>query len=233
MRSNTIDARAGTGRDLAIMILVLGSLWGFSEVVLSDIIRAQGIPLRAGILTGIGLGIMGIATGLSRRALPLLGIAMVTIAAKQLVVPLLQCSALCRANTCAAVLIQGLALSSVVAFAGHRLAGSVLTRAAAGASAALLSAGAFYAVGTHLAPCQYLLSFASVGGLSAFLQAEGLAWAAFSALLFPAGYRLGTALRDVLPAVAMQKPAACYITAAAGIVGCWAAITASIMNNGI
>lgn len=225
---NNKDQRKNTAVDTIIIILVLGSLWGLSEVVLSDIIRAGGIPWRAGILTGIGMGIMGIAIGLSRKAATLIGIALVTVAAKLIVVPILGCSLLCKANTCAAVLLQGAALSGVVAVAGKGIAGGTFTRVGAGFSAALASAASFYYVGIHLSPCQYLLSF---GGIVPFMKAEGIVWAAFSGALFPLGYTLGLLIKHELPVVKMTRPLAYYLSCSAGILGCWAAIATSIING--
>ena len=227
MLSNIKDLRKNNAADILIMILVLGSLWGFSEVVLSDIIRTGGLPWRAGILTGIGMGIMGIAFGLNKKALPLIGIALVTIIAKQLVVPILGCSILCKANTCAAVLLQGAALSGAVALAGMKLQGGVFNRAAIGSSAALASAASFYYVGIHLSPCQYLLSFS---GIAPFMQAEGIVWAVFSGALFPLGYKLGMLLEHELPAVKMTRPLAYYLSSSAGILCCWAAIATSVLD---
>jgi hypothetical protein len=231
MESQIEAVRKNAATDTLLVILVLGSLWGFSEVVLSETIKIAGIPFRAGILTGIGMGIMGIAVAMNRKTLPLLGIALVTVAAKELVVPILHCSFMCKANSCAAVLLQGLALSSVIVISGHRIAGGVFTRAIAGASAALLSAGAFYYVGINLAPCAYLLSFASQSGIVTFMGAEGIVWAAFSAVFFPIGCAIGARLLNLLPAVKMQKPAAYYLFTATGLFCCWAAIAASTIMS--
>ena len=63
------DARLQRTRlaDVLVAIAVLGSLWGLAEVVLGGAIRAAGLPYRAAILTGIGLGMMGIAVGIVTR----------------------------------------------------------------------------------------------------------------------------------------------------------------------
>jgi hypothetical protein len=225
---NIKDLRKKNTADTIIMILVLGSLWGLFEVVLSDIIRSHGIPWRAGILTGIGMGIMGVAVGLSRKAAPLMGIALVAVAAKLLAVPILGCSLLCKANTCAAVLLQGAALSGAVAIAWPRIADSSLKRAATGFSAALASAACFYYVGIQLSPCQYLLSFS---GIVPFMLAEGIVWAAFSGVLFPLGYKLGLAVVHEIPVVKMNRPLAYYLSCSAGILLCWAVITTSILSG--
>ncbi|MBC7261097.1 MAG: hypothetical protein H5T63_03705, partial [Chloroflexi bacterium] len=147
---------------------------------------------------------------------------------KQLVVPILHVSVLCKANSCLAVLLEGLALAGAVAVAGHSLHKNSLARAATGAAGALLAAGAFHYLGIRLAPCQYLLSFNRPGGLLAFLAAEGMPWAIASAVLFPLGYRLGEWLEaNVLP-LRLRQPLAYYATQVGLIAACWAASAAAI-----
>ena len=233
MQSDAVNLKRASLADTTIMILVLGSLWGFSEVVLSNAIQASGIAFRAGILAGIGMGIMGIALGFNRKVLPLIGIALVTILAKQLVVPVLQCSVLCKANSCAAVFLQGGALCGVAAIAGQKLHSAQPARLITPISAALVSAGAFYFIGMGLAPCPYLLSFNHSGGLLSFMAIEGLAWAAFSTILFPAGYTIGLVLKNTLPEMKTAKPVTYYITAVTALICCYTAITISIMNSSI
>jgi len=214
--------------DLLITILVLGSLWGLSEVVLGGVITAAGLPYRAGILTGVGIAIMGIFTGMFRKPLMLVGIALVAILCKQLVVPIIHVSVMCQANSCLAVMLEGLALAGVMSLAGRKLERGHLAQIASGASAALSAAAAFYFIGMQVAPCQYLLSFNRPGGFMAFLAVEGLVWAAFSGMLFPAGYWVGTRLRDAVLALRMRKPLFYYTTFAAIVVCCWVASAFSI-----
>lgn len=217
---------------LLVTVLVIGSLWGFSEVVVGSAIRAAGLPFRAGILTGIGMGLMAVALGASRRPALLPGIAMVTALCHQLAVPILHVSFMCRANSALAVLLEGAALTGVAFLAGRRLAKGIPIQAASGATAALLAAGAFYFVGLRVAPCQYLLSFARSGGLLAFMLAEGLVWAAFSAALVPVGYWAGARLDRAVQTASLKKPARYYLTSAAIIVFCWAASAAVIAAGG-
>jgi hypothetical protein len=220
--------KQGKMADLWWVVLVLGSLWGFSEVVLSAAIGAAGLPYRSAILAGVGMGLMAIAVAMVRKPLPLLGIAVVTMAVKQLVVPILQVSLSCKANSCLAVSLEAMALAGTVAVAGRRLDRSAVARVIAPASAALLSAGAFHYLGIRFAPCNYLLSFNRPGGLLAFYAAEGVPWAVASALLFPLGYRLGEWLRENAPALRTRQPLAYYTTHAALVLGSWLASAAVI-----
>ena len=203
-----------------LIIAVLGSLWGLSEVFLSGAIRMTTLPFRAGILTGVGIGLIGVAVGAFRRPGILLLIPGLAVLCKLLVVPILRVSVMCEANSCLAVMLEGSAIAGVVALAGQGLHRGPWKRAAAGASAALLAASVFYFAGMNLAPCNYLLSFNRPLGLLAFLGSEGLAWAAASALLFPVGYGFGTKLRDRL-LVQQQKPVFFYVTSSAIVLTSW------------
>lgn len=214
--------------DMWWVVLVLGSLWGLSEVVLNGAIRAAGLPYRAAILTGIGMGLMAIAVAMVRKPLPLLGMAVVTMAVKQLVVPILHVGLSCKANSCLAVSLEALALAGAVAVAGRQLDRGAVARMVGAASAALLAAGAFHYLGIRFAPCNYLLSFNRPGGLQAFYAAEGVPWAVASALLFPLGYRLGEWLRESVPALRTRQPLVYYTTNAALVLGSWAASAVAI-----
>ncbi|MBC7234049.1 MAG: hypothetical protein H5T68_12500 [Chloroflexi bacterium] len=214
--------------DVWITILALGSLWGFSEVVVNGLIQRAGLPFRAAILTGIGFCLMAIAVALFRKPWMLAGIAVVAILCKQLVVPILHVSVLCKANSCLAVLLEGLALAGAVSLAGRVLLQRGVARAGTGAAGALLAAGAFHYLGIRLAPCQYLLSFNRPGGLLAFLVAEGVPWAISSALLFPLGYRIGEWLEANVLSLRLRQPVAYYAANAGLIAACWAASAVAI-----
>lgn len=204
--------------DTFLVILVLGSLWGLFEVLLGGAMRAAKFPYASAVLVGLGLGTMGVGLALVRRPAPLLGIPVVAVLCKQLVVPILGVSVLCKANSCLAVLLEGAALVGVAALLGRGR--GELHRMGVGAAAGLAGAGAFWAVGRYVAPCAYLLSFDSPAGLVRFLAVEGLLWAAFSATFFPLGYRTGEWLGVRLP-VARTRPALFYGASAFLVLGCW------------
>jgi hypothetical protein len=217
--------------DVWVGTLVLGSLWGFSEVVVNGAIRATELPYRAGILTGIGIGLMAIAIAMFRKPLMLLGIPIIAVLCKQRVMPILHISAMCKANSCLAVLLEGLALAGAAALVGRNLDRGNAVRVATGASAALLAAGAFHFSGIRLAPCEYLLSFNRPGGFLAFLAAEGVPWAVFSALLFPVGYRIGEWLRGRSSALRLRRPLVYYTTSATLVTSCWLVSAAAIASG--
>jgi len=214
--------------DGLIGIVVLGSLWGLSEVVLAGAIRAAGLPWRAGILTGVGMGIMAIAVGLFGISSMPIAIALVAVLCKQLVVPILHVSVMCKVNSCLAVMLESLALAGTVTLMRHRLRKRRLFRIVSGASAGLLAAIAFYFIGMRVAPCRYLLSFDRPGGFQAFLAAEGLVWAIFSGILFPVGYWAGERLVRAVPRLRTKSPLFYYTTSAALVLCCWVASALAI-----
>lgn len=208
-------------KDIMLWILILGSLWGLSEALLGNVMEG-GMPFRAAILTGIGVGIMGIALGIFRRPFILLGIALVTAASKQIAVPLLGSSILCKANSCLAVFLHAAFLVGTATLMAKGR-GSTVRLSLAGFSAMLFSASAFFFAGMRLAPCAYLLSFNHPGGLLAFLTAEGIAWAVLAGVTLPVGYRLGEFLKDGISQFRL-RPLFYYSVSSAIIVCCWAII---------
>jgi hypothetical protein len=220
--------------DSLTAILVLGSLWGLSEVLLGSALRAAGAPYRSAILTGLGLGIVGIGAGTlaRKRFTTLAAIPLVAVACKQLVVPILGVSPLCKANSCLAVMLEGVAISAAARIASSRLDRSWIVRIAAGGAAAMAASVAFYLAGMHVAPCNYLLSFDRPGGLLAFVAAEGLPWAAASALLFPVGYGVGARLRDALPTLRARKRTLYYGISAAVVTLSWIGSSLAIAAGG-
>jgi len=222
--------RAG-GVDLLMAVLVLGSVWGAAEVVLGSAMAAGHVPLRSGVLTGMGIGAMGVALAAFRRPAMLMGIAVVAVLCKQLVVPILHVSVLCEANSSLAVLLDGAALSVVGIVLGRRMQERLPARVGAGAAAALLAAGSFYFAGLRVAPCNYLSSFARPGGAAAFMVEQGLVWAAFAAALLPVGYWLGARSASAIPALRSRRPMVYGAVSAAIIACCWLASALTIAGR--
>jgi len=232
MRTDAGARSRRISRDILIGMVVLGSVWGLSEVILNDAIRAYELPWRAGILAGVGMLWMGIGLGLIRSPWLLVGLPIAAACLKQLVVPILHVSVLCKANSCLAIGLQAFCLAGVVGMAGRRAFGGGFGRATMGAGAALGSALPFYFIGLRLAPCPYLLSFGRPEGLGAFMLTEGLVWAAFAGLGFPLGYRLGTTLADPVGSLHARKPLVYYGSAAGLTLFCWAVAALRISAAG-
>lgn len=202
---------------ILIGILVFGSIWGLSEAALGGGLRAANFPYRAGLLTGIGIAIMGMALVIHKKPAMLIGIGLVAMLVKLLAVPILHISVMCKANSCIAIFTEAVALSLVAFLLMSEMGKSVHARMGSGALAAIIASVGFYFVGIQVAPCKYLLSFTPGG----FIVTEGLIWAAFSAILLPIGYLAGMKLEaKAFPLLARRMPLY-YATSGAIIALCW------------
>jgi hypothetical protein len=230
----TLNERAASGmpgRDLLIGLILLGSVWGFLEVGLGGAMKAGDIPYKGDILTGLGIGLMAVGLAIFRKPLMLVGIAATAVMVKQLAVPVLGLSFICKANSCLAVMLGGSALAGSAAIAGGNLAKGRLSRVATGFSAGLLAGVGFYFIGMRVAPCRYLLSFNRSGGFVAFMGAEGIIWATLGAVCFPAGYAIGERLGESISGLRVSRPAV-YYTASGVIIGiCWLASALAIAGG--
>jgi hypothetical protein len=210
-------------RDVVLALVVLGSAWGFLEVVLGGAMKSASIPYKGDLLTGLGIGIMAIAIAWFRKPLLVVGIAAVAVALKQLAVPILHLPFMCKANSCLAVMLAGGALAGTAAAVGGRLHKGHLQRVATGFTACLIGSVGFYFIGMRAVPCKYLLSFNRQGGFVAFLGAEGLIWAGLGAVFLPVGYRVGLALRPNIYGLRASRPALYYAASAVVIACAWIA----------
>jgi hypothetical protein len=217
--------------DVLIAIALLGSIWGFVEVVVGGAIKAGGLPHRTAVVTALGFATMGIALGVFRRPLMLPLMAVVAVCVKQLVVPILHLPFFCDANSLLAVGIDGVAVAGIFTLArgsadkkvgppGTGITGWLLL-GAVGASSALLASGAFHTLGMKVAPCQHLLSYNRSLGLLEYMAFRGSIWAAFSAVLFPVGYLSGLRIKDSVLDLGVRRPGVYYATSIASVVACW------------
>ena len=224
--TNRISDRRGL-IDLIIGILVFGSLWGLSEVALGGVLKTAGFPYRSGLLTGIGMAVMAMALAVSKKPLVPIGVGAVAVLVGLLVVPVLHLSPMCKANSSLALILESGTLTLAAALIAGRTGKSVFGRVATGGSAALLASVAFYFAGTHFAPCAYLLSFTP----GSFVVKEGLVWAAFSAILLPAGYSAGERLAENRLTVLTNR-SALYSGSSFVVAVCWG-ISALALASGL
>jgi hypothetical protein len=155
-------------------------------------------------------------------------IGIVAVLCKQLVVPILHVSVMCKMNSCLAVLLEYGAITGIAAVAINKMRGNVSIRILTGGAAALVGAIAFHFVGMRVAPCNDLLAFNRPGGLYSFLFKEGLSWIIFSAILFPIGWLTGEKLATKIFYVFEQRPQMSYRGAALTAILCWIVCAVSI-----
>lgn len=200
--------------ELILTTVALGATWGFSEVVLGNFLRTTSFQYSSALLTGIGMAVMAIAIASRKPLYTLLGIAFIAVIIKQLGVPLLGASVMCKANSCVAVGLEAGGLATFAIVLNQKLDRSIVSRVAAPAAGAILAALAFWTIGRHVAPCNYLLSFSNPGS---FLLKEGLPWAVFSGVLFPVGWQIGKWLRN--SGISVRSPACSISLASISVAG--------------
>ncbi len=218
-------------KKVVFYILIGGSVWGLSEVALSEIIVRNGLPLRASILTGIAFLIMGVLSGLFRKAHYMLFLVIPAILIVQMGVVLCGNSVLCRTNTCVALVSHAGMLSAGFYLTGMGRGKTSLKKTVfLGSAAALSSAVAFYFVGMKCAPCPYLLSFNSAAGFISYLYAEALPWMIFSGAGFSIGYFLGDKEYQSAGFSLLNLKTPHYITGLAVSLVCWIASAGIILG---
>lgn len=205
-----------------ILLLALGSLCGLIEVVLNGALRAGNFPWRAAALTGLGMGILAFIFAIYRKPVMALGVALVAVLVKQLAIPVLNQTFVCDANSCLAIGLEYSALAAVSIFTMKKMQTQTSLRFLTGGTGAFIGSIAFYLIGMHVAPCNYLLSFNSATGFVSYLYRESLSWTLFSAVLFPIGWFIGVKSETALTGLFESKPQFIYVGASALTITCWA-----------
>ncbi len=208
-------------------ILAIGSIWGVSEVAVGTGLRAVRFPYTGGLLTGIAAAVIGITLAVYRKPLLPIVLALIAISYKLLAVPILNIPLMCKANSCLAVGLDGLAFSAMAALMMKQIGKSPYAAMGVGASGALLAATGFFFLGMEVAPCRYLLSFR--GNPVGFLIKEGLVWALFSASLLPVGFLAGTRLQPMVAHMLAIRPRLSYAIGISIVASCLAVAIAAIL----
>jgi len=195
--------------NLLCVALFLGSIWGFFEVVFKDALAMGGQPLTAALMTGLGVFIMSVGYRIFKNAGIFLMISLFTIMARMVIVPVLGCSPICRANAVVALLILGTSSTLAFGLSSRYIKNTAKWGGGVAGAAVLVSGVSFYYAGLACAPCPYLLQL-SVGGLSNFMAMEVVYWALFSGILFYPGYQLGRYAQAFFSSLRINRPAFYY-----------------------
>lgn len=204
------ESRMFTMFDYFCGALLLGSIWGFFEVFFKDTLSMGGKPYMAALMSGIGVMIMALGYGLFKRAWIAPVIALFSISSRMLIVPVLGCSPMCRANAVLALILLGAFTGAAFLAASMARRNFFLIGGLSVGSGALLSGISFYYAGLALAPCQYLANFQKIGGLSSFFTMEIIYWIVFTVILFYPGYAAGAWLSTVREYLRKNKPVPYY-----------------------
>ncbi|MFH1353572.1 MAG: hypothetical protein ABIH68_08380 [bacterium] len=228
MKNSNVAAPASGKKKFFVMVLVLGSVCGLMEVVLGGLLHHGFFhQFRSAILTGLGLGIIGFGLAILRKPGIAVLIGLVTVLSKQLVVPILGVSVMCKMNSCLAVMLEFGGFFALAAITMNKMKKSPGMRSLTAGAGVLSGSIAYYFIGMRVAPCAYMLSFNRAGGFISFMAAQGLLWAAFSAVLFPLGWLAGEKYREGVFALS-QSPRLFYAGASAIVIFCWIVSAAAI-----
>ncbi len=217
-------------KNTMLILIIGGSVWGLSEVALNSAIRNAGLPLRAGILTGIAFLIIGVLGGYFKKAWYILPAVIPAVIIVQMGVVLCGAAVSCKANTCVALGLHAGMASLVFKASGMGKRKMNWARVALyGSAAAFSSAIAFYFIGMRCAPCPYLLSFNSSAGFVSYLTAEALPWTVLGGAGFSLGNILGKKAAESWAFVPAHAGMAHYMTGITVAVLCWILSAAIIM----
>lgn len=211
--------------------LALGSTCGLIEVVVKGVLHHFGIHLT-GLLIGLDCILIGIGIAIYNNPLMIIGMGLITCICKQLVVPVLGTSFMCKANSCLAVMLEYGSLASVAAFTINSMKKNTYSRILTAGSGVFLSSIIFYFIGMRVSPCQYMLSFNVPGRFTAFIFKEGLIWALFASALFPIGWSVGERLNEKTFVLIKENPHLFYLKSALTTVFCFIACIISISIKG-
>ncbi len=190
--------------------LLLGSVWGFFEVFFKDVLSMGGKPFASAIMTGIGVALMAVGYGLFKKARMFFSIAVFTIFARMIIVPVLGCSPMCRANAVVALALLGASTALAFGISSRFSKNTMKTGGLTAGAGVMVSGVSFYYAGMACAPCQYLQNFTAIGGLATFMSVEVISWAVFSAVLFYPGYLAGVKARKAVNAWSESRPVPYY-----------------------
>lgn len=202
--------------DYICVALLIGAIWGFFEVLFKDVLSMGEKPFASAVMTGAGVFMMAAGYGLYRKAGIFLIIAVFTSLARMIIVPVLGCSPMCRANSVVALMLLGASMTLAFGILPDRKSKSGINGCFRAGSGVMLSGVSYYFAGLACMPCQYLRNFASSGGVMSFIAAEVIYWALFSVVAFYPGYMLGIYLKKTISAIRVKNPVpyfSCLISA--------------------
>ncbi len=204
------------------LVILGGSLWGFSEVTLNSAIRTTELPFRAAILTGIAFLIMGFIAGRIKKAQHIIPVVIPAVLIIQMGVLVCGNSIMCRANSSIALMLHTAMISTVIYTAGKKPENLTWLKAAFfGSTAALASSIAFYFTGMRCAPCPYLLSFNSAAGFLSYLVSESIPWSILGGAGFASGYYFSKRIASSENHLMGKTRIAQYVTGISVVLACW------------
>jgi hypothetical protein len=191
--------------EIFLMMIALGSLCGLIEVVGSNTFHQLGLHF-SGLLIGLDSILIAILFAFYKEPLLVIGMSLVACAFKQLVVPVLSLSFLCKLNSCLAIVLEFSGIAGMLWVMRSKIQKNLFVGTFAAAIGVFIGSLAYYFVGMKATPCTYMLSFNIPGGLINFILKEGLVWTFFVSIFFPTGLEIGEKLKEKTKILILQKP---------------------------
>ena len=205
---------------LIVGVLVFGSIWGFMEATLGGFLHMIIFPNKGAIMSGIGVAVMASALAIYRKPAMLPGIGIVAAAFKLIDVFLfsLPVTSIHIVNPAMAIFFESLAFGLVALFLMNRMTANSSISIGAGALVGMVTATAwvYFAIYVMNAPLYARVVFTA----GEYIANQGVAQAAFSAVLLPLGFLAGTKLSAITYPTLKRSPVY-YAVSASTVLACW------------
>ncbi|MFC1958091.1 hypothetical protein ACFLVQ_00800 [Chloroflexota bacterium] len=207
--------------EVLVMMIVFGSIWGFSEATLGGFLHLVHFPYKGAIMGGIGMSIMATFVATHRRPSLLVGLAFVAALFKPLsaLIYVKPIFAPFVVNPATAIILEGLTFSLVTIFIFKGFEHSIKVRVGIGLLVGYLSIISWGTVASIMGTGNWALM-----GLQekvSYALINGTALAIIGVLLLPLGYMAGTKFWPMLLELKNMRPKFFYTFAATTGVFCW------------
>ncbi|MGQ9734234.1 MAG: hypothetical protein ACUVQU_04195 [Candidatus Bipolaricaulia bacterium] len=216
--------------DLAVGVILFGSLWGLLEATLGGLLHALKLPYTGAIMANLGFAVMAAAVAVYKRSTLPAGIGLVAASFKLLDVLIFSLSPLARAvvNPAMAIILEALAFQGVVSLLWRPYQRRELARAGTGLAGMYLSYVGialvfFYILGRGPKDVTDPL------GLVGFAIQDGTIAALAGLIAAPLGHRFGELLRARKERLAARNPRLLYRGALVLTAACWLAAALSLL----
>lgn len=216
--------------DLAVGVILFGSLWGLLEATLGGWLHALNLPYKGAIMANLGFTIMAAAVAVYKRPTLPVGLGLVAASFKLLDVLIFSLSPLARkvVNPAMAIILEAMAFQAAVSLMWRPYQRRELARAGAGMLGMYLAyigiaLGFFYIL--HRGPRDVTDPL----GLIGFALQDGTIAALAALVATPLGHRLGELSRARKERLVLHNPRLLYRGALALAAACWLGAALSLL----
>ncbi|MFC1932197.1 hypothetical protein ACFLXU_01005 [Chloroflexota bacterium] len=216
------DGKWRSTADALVMVVILGSIWGFLEATLGGFLHLAHFPYKGAIMGGIGMSIMATFIATHRRPSLVIGVAFVAALFKTLSALIYGQSIFAQfvVNPATAIILEGLAFGLVAYFLFNGFERSIKVRAGAGLLVGYISIISWGIVASTIGLGNWAVM--DFQGKVSYALVNGTALAIVGVLLLPLGYMIGTKLWPGLSELRNMRPKFFYTSTVVVSIFCWA-----------